>query len=154
MENSMKENEQVVVEVQVQENAAGEAQYVANCPKCGATLRLKGKGFAHLCPVCSTVLKVKLSPKVEEEVKEDKSLHFVLSEEAVNYLIRKENEWINSKAGKKAAKAEAKKAKKNPNYVPPQNLQTLLSQAAEAGYTAEDSLLIDVDANGFFVSKK
>ncbi len=41
---------------------------IANCPKCGAALYVKSGNFAHLCPVCSNVFRIRIREEMVKDV--------------------------------------------------------------------------------------
>ncbi len=43
-------------------------KFVVNCPKCGTLLTVKGGNFAHLCPVCSQVFRIRTGEKLVKDV--------------------------------------------------------------------------------------
>ena len=45
-----------------------EKKYRVNCPKCGTTLYVKGGNFAHLCPVCSKVFRIRIGHRMVKDV--------------------------------------------------------------------------------------
>ena len=62
----MKENKTPVAPVA--EAPVEEKKYRVNCPKCGTTLYVKGGNFAHLCPVCSNVFRIRIGQKMVKDV--------------------------------------------------------------------------------------
>lgn len=111
--------------------------WVINCPKCGAALSVKEGGYAYMCPVCSTLLRMKTSARLVKDLGGDKkNLHVVLTENAVNYLV-----------GKNMAYSA------NPKNPPLNNLEFMIAKNLAGGYTREDSIVVDIDANGLNVKK-
>ncbi len=78
--------------------------WAVNCPKCGATLNLKEGGYAFLCPVCNSILKIRTDERPVIEQKEEKYLQVRLTEKTTELLKWSEAEMANSKKAQKAAK--------------------------------------------------
>ncbi len=43
---------------------------MVNCPKCSTTLQVKTGNYAHLCPVCSQVFRIRLKERMTRDVNE------------------------------------------------------------------------------------
>ncbi len=119
-----------------------------NCPKCGATLKLKEDDTAYLCPVCTSVLRVKTGARLVKNLNYDsKQLHINVTYPAAQYITMKANEkpkkqcWLLRLFGKK--KPEVKEA----------TLQDVVAQLYAGGYTSEDYFVVDVNEHGLFVKK-
>ena len=122
--------------------------WIVNCPKCGAALNLKEGGTAYLCPVCNSVLRVKSGVRLVKDVtKEDKTLFVGISEKAVGYLLKKEEE--RAKLEKKRCRCKKKRARKASKL-----LEYKLAVCASAGYTKEERFIVDLDENGELTVKK
>ncbi len=39
-----------------------------NCPKCGTALRVKVGNYAHVCPVCSQVFRIRTGQKLVKDI--------------------------------------------------------------------------------------
>ena len=117
-------------------------EWVVNCPKCGASLNLKDGGTAYLCPVCSTLLRVKTGARLVKNLNvADKTLRVNITEQAVNYLLE----------------TEAKRAKKRNCIFRRKRKPTLESMLArrviKEGYTVEDSILVELGEKGLRTKK-
>ena len=117
-------------------------EWVVNCPKCGASLNLKDGGTAYLCPVCSTLLRVKTGARLVKNLNvADKTLRVNITEQAVNYLLE----------------TEAKRAKKRKCIFRRKRKPTLESMLArrviKEGYTVEDSILVELGEKGLRTKK-
>ena len=117
-------------------------EWVVNCPKCGASLNLKDGGTAYLCPVCSTLLRVKTGARLVKNLNvADKTLRVNITEQAVNYLLE----------------TEAKRAKKRKCIFRRKKKPTLESMLArrviKEGYTVEDSILVELGEKGLRTKK-
>jgi uncharacterized Zn finger protein (UPF0148 family) len=117
-------------------------EWVVNCPKCGASLNLKDGGTAYLCPVCSTLLRVKTGARLVKNLNvADKTLRVNITEQAVNYLLE----------------TEAKRAKKSKCIFRRKRKPTLESMLArrviKEGYTVEDSILVELGEKGLRTKK-
>ena len=117
-------------------------EWVVNCPKCGAALNLKEGGTAYLCPVCSTLLRVKTGARLVKNLNvSDKTLHINVTEQAVNYLLEKE-----------AKRARMRKCifrrKKQPT------LESMIARRVlKEGYTIEDSIVVELTDKGLRTKK-
>ena len=117
-------------------------EWVVNCPKCGASLNLKDGGTAYLCPVCSTLLRVKTGARLVKNLNvADKTLRVNITEQAVNYLLEQE--------AKRAKKRKCIfRRKKKPT------LEDMLARrVAKEGYTVEDSILVELCERGLRTKK-
>ncbi len=77
--------------IEVEQSVQEPKNWVVNCPKCGAALDLKSGGTAYLCPVCGTLLSVKVKARLIKQLKlPEKTLHINVSEQAVQYLVKQE----------------------------------------------------------------
>lgn len=117
-------------------------EWVVNCPKCGASLNLKDGGTAYLCPVCSTLLRVKTGARLVKNLNvADKTLRVNITEQAVNYLLE----------------TETKRAKKRKCIFRRKRKPTLESMLArrviKEGYTVEDSILVELGEKGLRTKK-
>lgn len=111
--------------------------WVTNCPKCGAALSMKEGGYAYMCPVCKTLLRMKTSARLVKNLGEGtKNLQITLTENAVNYLVGKDLAYS-----------------ANPKNAPLNTLESMLAKNLAGGYNVEDSLVVDIDANGLKVRK-
>ncbi len=45
-----------------------EEKAMVNCPKCSTTLSVKKGNYAHLCPVCSQVFRIRLKERLTRDV--------------------------------------------------------------------------------------
>ncbi len=59
----MKENNNIPVA-----EVAEAKKWVVNCPKCGSALTVKSGNFAHLCPVCAQVFRLRTGSKLVKDV--------------------------------------------------------------------------------------
>lgn len=106
--------------------------WVVNCPKCGAALSLKEGGYAYMCPVCSSLLRMKTGARLVKNLDEGKNnLYVTLTENAVKYLTGRD--------------ANA------PKYLG--NLEYALAQNVVNGYSSQELFVIDADENGISVKK-
>lgn len=77
--------------------------WMVNCPKCGASLNLKEGGYAYMCPVCNTLLRIKTGARLVKQVEENKkNVHVLFTERAIKLLQWSESEKQFSKKAKKA----------------------------------------------------
>lgn len=114
-----------------------------NCPKCGATLKLKEEDTAYLCPVCSSVLRVKTGARLVKNLDYGtKQMHISVTDMAAKYIV-----WQKQNTPKKRCCLFRRKRK------PVITLNDLIAKSIEEGYTNEDSFLIDVCETGLFVKK-
>ena len=119
-----------------------------NCPKCGATLKLKEDGTAYLCPVCTSVLRVKTGARLVKNLNYDaKQLHINVTYPAAQYITMKANQKPKKKCW--LARLFSRKKKERPEAT----LQDVVAQLFEAGYTSEDYFIVDVNECGLFVKK-
>lgn len=58
----MKESKVPVAEV------AEEKKVVVNCLKCGAALNVKVGNYAHVCPICNQVFRIRTGEKLVKDV--------------------------------------------------------------------------------------
>ena len=122
--------------------------WTVNCPKCGVALNLKEDGTVYICPVCSSVLRVKSGSRLVKDVtKEDKTMRVNVTEKAIRYLLEKEAE--RAKLEKKRCARKRKKARKAA-----QSLESKLAVNALSGYTKEDCFIVDLDENANLSVKK
>ena len=98
--------------------------YVVNCPKCGAALKIKdGGSFAYMCPVCNTLLRVKTGVKYIKDVDTgDKSMHVAITATAAAYIAD--------------LGAQGKSV----------HLESLIAQQIAGGYSPTDSYVVDLGA--------
>ena len=77
--------------IEIEQSVQEPKNWVVNCPKCGAALDLKSGGTAYLCPVCGTLLSVKVKARLVKQLKlPEKTLHINVSEQAIQYLVKRE----------------------------------------------------------------
>lgn len=43
-------------------------QYVVSCPRCSANLKVNDGGVAYMCPVCSTLFRMRTGAKLVKDV--------------------------------------------------------------------------------------
>lgn len=43
-------------------------QYLVNCPRCGAALKVQDGGVAYMCPVCSNLFRMRTGAKLVKDV--------------------------------------------------------------------------------------
>ena len=119
-----------------------------NCPKCGATLKLKEDGTAYLCPVCTSVLRVKTGARLVKNLNYDaKQLHINVTYPAALYIARKAHQKPKKQCWLVKLLSKKKEEVKEPT------LQDIVAQIYTAGYTSEDYFVVDCDEGGLFVRK-
>jgi Zn finger protein HypA/HybF involved in hydrogenase expression len=137
-----KKNNQVVAPVPPVELEA--RSWNVNCPKCGTTLKLKESDTAYLCPVCSSVLRVKTGARLVKNLNYGaRQMHVCITDMAANYIL-----WQAAQPKKKKGCCLFRKKQK-----PLATIQDVLANAMKEGYTNEDSFLVDVCETGLFVKK-
>lgn len=138
------------VSLSTQEKAqpvAEQQEWVINCGKCGAALKVKNDGNAYICPVCNALLRVQTGTRIVKEITpKEKQVHLTLTEKAVNSVV-------SSKTAKKKKPLSARKQKK---------LQKKMQRALElvlaynvrlTDYDDSEVLSLDADANGMLYKK-
>ena len=119
-----------------------------NCPKCGATLKLKEDDTAYLCPVCTSVLRVKTGARLVKNLNyENKQLHLTVSYPASQYIAMKAKETPKKKCWLAKLFSCKKVEVKEPT------VQDIVAQLVATGYTSEDNFVLDVNEAGLFVKK-
>jgi transposase-like protein len=53
--------------------------YVVNCPQCSASLQVEGGNFAHVCPVCSNMFRVRVGTRMVRDLTKDKTVEAYVS---------------------------------------------------------------------------
>ena len=77
--------------------------WMVNCPKCGASLNVKEGGYAYMCPVCNTLLRMKTGARLVKNLGEnEKNVHVLFTEKAIKLLQWSEAEKQFSRKAKKA----------------------------------------------------
>lgn len=77
--------------------------WMVNCPKCGASLNVKEGGYAYMCPVCKTLLRMKTGARLIKNLGEnEKNVHVLFTEKAIKLLQWSETEKQFSRKAKKA----------------------------------------------------
>ena len=125
-----------------------EQEWVINCGKCGAALKVKHGGNAYLCPVCSSLLRVQTGTRIVKEITpKEKQVHLTLSEKAVNSIS-------SSKTAKKQRKALSPRKQKKLQKKMQRALELVLSYNVRlTDYDESEVLQFDADTKGKLYTK-
>ena len=144
MKKKEQKNAQVVEAVPV--TVMQPESYIVNCNKCGAALSVKNGKTAYICPVCGTLMRMRMGTKIVKDVPvREKQIHLTLTEKAANYIVEKDA-IAQAKAAKKKktgfwARRRARKAKAQLQSA----LETLIAQNIRVNtYEEGDVLMIDL----------
>lgn len=141
------EKKQAMQETMAAEPAL-QQEWVINCGKCGAALKVKNGGSAYICPVCNSLLRVQTGTRIVKEITpKEKQVHLTLSEKAVNSIST-------SKTAKKKQKALSPRKKKRLQKKMQRALELVLSYNVRlTDYDESEVVQLDADASGKLYTK-
>lgn len=122
--------------------------FVVNCHKCGAALNLKSGKTAYICPVCNTLLRMRVGTRIVKEIPvKEKYIHLTLTQSAAKHILYADRDYRVNEAKEKASPLYSEEKATQEKKKVQSALESLIAQHISVNKYEEGDVLV-IDANG------